>query len=52
MTASSVTGGSRRSARGAAEKGNVRPLLDEKWRKVYHANAPRDLFTKTELRAA
>src|SRR4029079_13250623 len=23
------------------EKGGIRSLLDEKWRKVYHANAPR-----------
>jgi hypothetical protein len=32
----------------AAEKGGVRQLLDEKWRKVYKANAPRRLFTCDE----
>ena len=36
----------------AAEKGGIRHLLDEKWRKVYQANAPRGLFTKGEMRAA
>ncbi len=36
----------------AAEKGGIRALLDEKWRKVYQANAPRNLFTKSEMRAA
>jgi hypothetical protein len=36
----------------AAEKGGIRALLDEKWRKVYQANAPRGLFTKAEMRAA
>jgi hypothetical protein len=35
----------------AAEKGGVRQLLDEKWRKVYKANAPRGLFTTCEMRA-
>ncbi len=36
----------------AAEKGGIRHLLDEKWRKVYKANAPRGLFTISEMRAA
>jgi hypothetical protein len=36
----------------AAAKGGIRQLLDEKWRKVYRANAPRDLFTGGEMRAA
>jgi hypothetical protein len=36
----------------AAEKGGIRPLLDEKWRKVYRASAPRELFTRGEMRAA
>ena len=36
----------------AAEKGGIRALLDEKWRKVYQANAPRRLFTTSEMRAA
>ena len=36
----------------AAEKGGIRQLLDEKWRKVYKANAPRGLFTMHEMRAA
>lgn len=36
----------------AAEKGGIRTLLDEKWRKVYQANAPRELFTKGEMRVA
>ena len=36
----------------AAEKGGIRQLLDEKWRKVYQANAPRGLFTMAEMRAA
>jgi hypothetical protein len=36
----------------AAEKGGIRRLLDEKWRKVYNANAPRGLFTRSEMRAA
>jgi hypothetical protein len=35
----------------AAEKGSIRSLLEEKWCKVYMANAPRDLFTRTEMRA-
>ena len=34
----------------AAEKGGFAQLLDEKWRKVYQANAPRGLFTKGEMR--
>lgn len=29
----------------AAEKGGIRVLLDEKWRKVYKASSPRGLFT-------
>jgi hypothetical protein len=33
----------------AAEKGGIRQLLDEKWRKVYHANAPRGVFTTREM---
>jgi hypothetical protein len=36
----------------AADKGGVRSLLDEKWRKVYKAGAPRGLFTQAEIRAA
>jgi len=36
----------------AAGKGGIRALLDEKWRTVFQANAPRDLFTKAEMRAA
>ena len=36
----------------AAEKGGIRQLLDEKWRKAYQANAPRGLFTKGEMQAA
>ncbi len=36
----------------AADKGGIRQLLDEKWRKVYRANAPRGLFTRGEMRAA
>ena len=36
----------------ARGKGGIRQLLDEKWRKVYQANAPRGLFTKAEMRAA
>ncbi|HEX5441144.1 MAG TPA: hypothetical protein VFW76_09680 [Ktedonobacterales bacterium] len=28
----------------AAEKGGIRSLLDEKWRKVYKASSPRGLF--------
>jgi hypothetical protein len=36
----------------AAEKGGIRQLLDEKWRKVYKANAPRGVFSPTELRVA
>jgi hypothetical protein len=36
----------------AAEKGGIRQLLDEKWCKVYLADAPRRLFTKQDLHAA
>ena len=36
----------------AAEKGGIRQLLDEKWRKVYKANAARGVFAITELHAA
>ncbi len=36
----------------AAEKGGIRQLLDEKWRKVYKASSPRGLFTTSELHAA
>jgi hypothetical protein len=36
----------------AAEKGGIRMLLDEKWRKVYQANSPRGLFTHLETHAA
>jgi hypothetical protein len=36
----------------AAEKGGIRTLLDEKWRKVYQANSPRGLFTQLEMHAA
>jgi hypothetical protein len=32
----------------AAKKGGIRQLLDEKWRKVYQANAPRGVFAKGE----
>ena len=34
----------------AAEKGGIRLLVDEKWRKVYQANAPRSLYAPSELR--
>jgi hypothetical protein len=34
----------------AAEKGGIRMILDEKWRKVYQANAPRGLFTSGAVR--
>ncbi len=33
----------------AAEKGGIRLLLDEKWRKVYRAGLPRGLFTRGEM---
>jgi hypothetical protein len=33
----------------AAKKGGIRQLLDEKWRKVYKASAPRGLFTSGEI---
>ena len=36
----------------AVEKGGIRQLLDEKWRKVYQAAAPRGLCTRGERRAA
>jgi hypothetical protein len=36
----------------AAQKGGIRTLLDEKWRKVYKANSPRGLFTTGEMHAA
>jgi hypothetical protein len=36
----------------ATENGGIRQLLDEKWRKVYKANAPRRLFTRSEVHAA
>jgi len=36
----------------ATEKGGIRQLLDEKWRKVYKANAPRGLFDSGEMRVA
>jgi hypothetical protein len=36
----------------AAEHGGIRQLLDEKWRKVYHANSPRGPFASAETRAA
>jgi hypothetical protein len=36
----------------AAEKGGIRVLLDEKWRKVYQANAPRGVFTRGEMQVA
>jgi hypothetical protein len=36
----------------AAKKGGIRHILDEKWCKVYKANAPRGLFTQREMRAA
>jgi hypothetical protein len=35
-----------------AEKGGIRQLLDETWRKVYQARAPRGLFTTGEVRQA
>ncbi|HEV8194208.1 MAG TPA: hypothetical protein VGP82_22390 [Ktedonobacterales bacterium] len=35
-----------------AEKGGIRHLRDEKWCKVYQANAPRELFATAEMRAA
>jgi hypothetical protein len=34
------------------KEGGIRQRLDEKWRKVYQANAPRGLFGVSELRAA
>jgi hypothetical protein len=36
----------------AEQKGGIRRLLDEKWAKVYKAQAPRGLFTRSELRQA
>jgi hypothetical protein len=33
----------------APEKGGIRHLLEEKWRKVYQASAPRGLFTRGEV---
>ena len=36
----------------AAKKGGIRHLLDEKWRKVYKAGAPRNLFSAAEMRAS
>lgn len=36
----------------AANKGGIRQLLDEKWRKVYKATTPRGVFTTSEIRAA
>ncbi len=36
----------------AAAKGGVRHLLDEKWRKVYQANALRGIFATGEMHAA
>jgi len=36
----------------ARNKGGVRQLLDEKWRKVYKANAPRGIFSHKEMHAA
>jgi hypothetical protein len=36
----------------AVEKGGIRHLLDEKWRKVYKAGAPRNLFSAAEKRAS
>jgi len=36
----------------AATKGGTWQLLDEKWRKVYRANAPHGVFTTGEMRAA
>ena len=34
----------------ADEKGSIRQLLHEKWRKVYKANAPRGLFSTSKIR--
>jgi hypothetical protein len=36
----------------AEAKGGIRRLLNEKWAKVYKANAPRGLFSRAEMRAA
>jgi hypothetical protein len=36
----------------AVEKGGIRHLPGEKWRRVYQANAPRGLFTRSEVSAA
>ena len=36
----------------ATEKGSIRQLLDEKWRKVCNANTPGGVFTTPEMRAA
>ncbi len=36
----------------AAQKGGIRTLLDEKWRKVCKANSPRGLFTTGEMHPA
>jgi len=36
----------------AVQKGGIRQLLDEKWRKVYKANAPCGVFTVSELHRA
>lgn len=34
----------------AVEKGGIRILLDEKWRKLYRANTPRGVFISREMR--
>jgi hypothetical protein len=36
----------------ANKKGGIRPLLDEKWCKIYKARAPRGMFTRSEMCAA
>jgi hypothetical protein len=36
----------------AAEKGSIRQLLDEQWRKVYKASAPRGMFSEPHQRRA
>jgi hypothetical protein len=36
----------------AKEKGSIRQLLDEKWRKVYKVSSPRGMFTQPEQQRA
>jgi hypothetical protein len=43
---------SRRPGRDRGQERGIRQLLDENWRKVYRANAPRGLFSREEMQAA